>query len=105
MAVPVVLGVDVGTSSTKGVLVTGDGAVLRSTVREHAVSRPYPGHVELDARLWWQEFVDISRELLAPADAVVRAGGVRGMGPCVLLAAERAEPATPAIASGCATRH
>lgn len=104
MAVPVVLGVDVGTSSTKGVLVTGDGAVLRSTVREHAVSRPYPGHVEMDARLWWQEFVDISRELLAPADAVVRAVGVSGMGPCVLLTDERDEPVRPAILYGVDTR-
>ena len=44
-----VLGVDVGTSSTKGVLVALDGTILRSAVREHAVQRPAPGQVEMDA--------------------------------------------------------
>jgi sugar (pentulose or hexulose) kinase len=37
------LGVDVGTSSTKGVLVDGSGTVIRSATREHAVDRPHPG--------------------------------------------------------------
>lgn len=37
------LGVDVGTSRTKGVLVDGEGTVLRSAVREHSVERPHPG--------------------------------------------------------------
>ena len=59
----VFLGVDVGTSSTKGVLVDLAGTVLASTVREHEVSRPHPGWVEMDAGVWWDEFVSISREL------------------------------------------
>ena len=59
------LGVDVGTSSTKGVLVDGSGAVLATAVREHTVDRPAPGHVEMDAERWWGELVSIVRELLA----------------------------------------
>lgn len=104
MASRVSLGVDVGTSSTKGVLVDGDGAVVRSAVREHAVHRPYPGHVEMDGRIWWQEFAEISRELLGAGDVELGAVGVSGMGPCVLLTDERDEPVRPAILYGVDTR-
>jgi ribulose kinase len=39
----VVLGVDIGTSSSKGVLVDLDGRVVDSHVAEHAVQRPGRG--------------------------------------------------------------
>lgn len=99
-----VLGVDIGTSSTKGVLVRPDGHVLRSATREHRVDRPRAGWVEMDGRVWWQEFVDISRELLAPGDVTVTAVGVSGMGPCVLLTDETSTPLRPAILYGVDTR-
>ena len=99
-----VLGVDVGTSSTKGVLVALDGTILRSAVREHAVQRPAPGQVEMDAEVWWDEFVSIARELTAPADAEVTAIGVSGMGPCVVLTDEHGTPVRSAILYGVDTR-
>jgi xylulokinase len=96
--------VDVGTSSTKGVLVDPEGAVLRSATREHAVDRPHPGWVEMDGRVWWQEFASISRELLAAGDVEVTAVGVSGMGPCVLLTDSEGCPLRPAILYGVDTR-
>ncbi|MFF3908005.1 FGGY-family carbohydrate kinase [Streptomyces sp. NPDC001848] len=98
-----VLGVDIGTSSGKGVLVDGDGTVLRTATRPHTVSRPTPGHVEMDARVWWDEFVSLARELVAPG-TVVHAVGVSGMGPCVALADEADTPLHPAILYGVDTR-
>lgn len=100
----VVLGVDVGTASTKGVLVALDGTILRSAVREHSVQRPAPGQVEMDARIWWSEFLSIAQELTAPGDATVTAVGVSGMGPCVLLTDEHGVPVRPAILYGVDTR-
>src|SRR5699024_5513922 len=67
-AASAVLGVDVGTASSNGVLVALDGTILRSTVREHTVQRPAPGHVEMDAEIWWSEFLSIAQELTAPGD-------------------------------------
>ena len=99
-----VLGVDIGTSSSKGVLVSLDGTILASTVREHAVQRPAPGQVEMDAELWWEEFLSIAAELTAPGLAKVTAVGVSGMGPCVLLTDEQGEPVRPAILYGVDTR-
>lgn len=99
------LGVDIGTSSSKGVLVAGDGAILASATRSHDVSRPRTGWVEMDGRVWWDEFVEIVRELLAAVPAAEVAGvGVSGMGPCILLADERDEPVRPAILYGVDTR-
>lgn len=58
----------------------------------------------MDAALWWEEFVDISRELTAAGDVRVVAVGVSGMGPCVLVADEHARPLRPAILYGIDTR-
>jgi len=96
-----VIGVDIGTSSSKGVLVDRDGRVLASHVVEHAVQRPGPGMFEMDGAVWWEELVDISRALGVED---VEAVGVSGMGPCVLLTDEHDEPLRPAILYGVDTR-
>ncbi|MBD0422204.1 FGGY-family carbohydrate kinase [Streptomyces sp. TRM S81-3] len=99
-----VIGVDIGTSSSKGVLVGLDGTLIRSAVREHTPARPGPGRFEMDAAVWWREFTEIARELTAPGDATVIAVGVSGMGPCVLLTDEHDTPVRPAILYGVDTR-
>ncbi|MFJ8918974.1 FGGY-family carbohydrate kinase [Streptomyces sp. NPDC102415] len=99
-----VIGVDIGTSSSKGVLVGLDGALLRTAVREHTPSRPGPGRFEMDASVWWHEFTDLARELTAAGDASVVAVGVSGMGPCVLLTDEDDVPLRPAVLYGVDTR-
>jgi xylulokinase len=101
---PAVIGVDIGTSSSKGVLVGLDGRVLASEVVEHAVDRPAPGMFEMDGSVWWDELVAITRALLAGQTAAVQAVGVSGMGPCVLLCDEAGEPLRPAILYGIDTR-
>ena len=97
-----VVGVDIGTSSSKGVLVDLAGRVVETRTREHRVSRPFPGHVEMDADVWWEEFTTLTRDLLATlgADDTVDAVGVSGMGPCVLLTDEEMRPVRPAILYG-----
>ncbi|WP_030610567.1 FGGY-family carbohydrate kinase [Streptomyces sclerotialus] len=104
MALNAVIGVDVGTSSSKGVLVGPDGTLLRSAVREHVVDRPAPGHVEMDATVWWAEFVSLARELTEDGAVEVDAVGVSGMGPCVLLTDADDVPLRPAILYGVDTR-
>lgn len=95
------LGVDIGTSSSKGVLVSSTGQILCSAIREHDVQRPHAGWVEMAGDVWWSEFVDLSRELLGNrADVEVTAVGVSGMGPCVLLTDADSRPVRPAILYG-----
>jgi xylulokinase len=99
-----VIGVDIGTSSSKGVLVDLEGRVLASHVVEHAVQRPGAGMVEMDGSVWWEEFVAIARRLLAEQRVDVQAVGVSGMGPCVLLTDATDEPLRPAILYGVDSR-
>ncbi|MFD0019877.1 FGGY-family carbohydrate kinase [Streptomyces sp. NPDC058382] len=99
-----VIGVDIGTSSSKGVLVALDGTLLHTAVREHSVDRPAPGHVEMDADVWWDEFVSLCRELTSAQETDVVAVGVSGMGPCVLLTDADDLPLRPAILYGVDTR-
>ena len=98
------LGVDVGTSSSKGVLVRPDGEIVRTVVRAHTVSRPVAGQVEMDGDLWWREFVEIAEELTAGRDHDVAAVGISGMGPCTLLVDDDDRPVRPAILYGVDTR-
>lgn len=97
------MGVDIGTSSSKGVLVDLDGRILATAVRQHDVMRPAPGQVEMNALVWWEEFKEISRELAASGNTVVGVG-VSGMGPCVLVADHQARPLRPAILYGVDSR-
>ena len=103
-AATLVLGIDIGTSSSKGVLVDGDrGRVVARAEVEHATSFPRPGWVEHDAEgVWWGDFAALTCELLAHGtpDAV----GVSGIGPVLLPADADGRPLRPAILYGVDTR-
>ena len=99
----VVLGIDIGTASSKGVLVGIDGSIKRSAVREHRTQSPRSGWFEMSGDLWWEEFVALSRELL-DGDETVSAVGVSGMGPCVLVTDGDDQPLRPAILYGVDSR-
>jgi xylulokinase len=47
-------GLDVGTSSLKGLAVAEDGAVVASEVEEYPLATPRPGWSEQDPELWWR---------------------------------------------------
>jgi xylulokinase len=107
MALHCTLGVDIGTSSSKGLLVTAEGEIVATATVTHDVQRPHAGWVEMDGELWWREFVDLAGQLLGDErarDAVIDAVGVSGMGPCILLADESDGPVRPAILYGVDTR-
>lgn len=103
------MGVDIGTFSSKGVLVdAASGEVVASHEIEHDISMPQPGWVEHDAdKTWWGEFVAICRQLLASTaiDAKKIMGiGASGIGPCVLPVDAEGNALRPAILYGIDTR-
>lgn len=109
MTKQLLMGVDIGTSSSKGVLVeVFSGQVVARKVIEHAVRMPKPGWVEQDAEeTWWGEFVEISRHLIQQADVDpknILGIGVSGIGPCVLPVDKDHNPLRPAILYGIDTR-
>ncbi|WP_020673743.1 FGGY-family carbohydrate kinase [Amycolatopsis nigrescens] len=106
MAEPLLLGIDIGTSSSKGVLVDPRGAVVARASRAHETSYPHPGWVEHDAEtVWWADFLALTRELVVAANGRSLAGlAVSGIGPVLLPADAAGRPLRPAILYGVDTR-
>lgn len=105
---PCFLGVDIGTYSSKGVLVDAGGRVLASHVVPHELALPRPGWVEHDADgVWWGDFVTICRRVLAEsgvAPKAVAGVGVSTISPCVLPVDGEGRPLRPGILYGIDTR-
>lgn len=102
------LGIDVGTGSSKGVLTTPDGAIVATAVRARpdSMSMPRPGWAEVDAtEIWWRDVVSITRELVDRAGgAPISALCVSGVGPCLVLTDADGGPVRPAILYGIDSR-
>ena len=102
------LGVDIGTYSSKGVLVNSDGTLVGSSVIAHELSSPKPGHFEHDADgIWWHDFVFIVRDLLERTKASpeeIAGVGTSGIGPCVLPIDDNGKPLRPGILYGIDSR-
>lgn len=109
MADQYLLGIDIGTGSTKGVLVRArDGEVLAQHAIEHSFSSPHPGWAEMDAdKIWWGEFAQTSQELIRQAGVKpkdIKGVGVSGIGPCVLPIDADGKPLRAGILYGIDTR-
>lgn len=101
-----VVGIDMGTGSTKGVLATLEGEVVSTSLRRHAMNLPRPGWAEVDAEsVWWDDFVAVCRDLVqAAGGSPVRGVCVSGVGPCFLPADADFQPTRPAILYGIDSR-
>src|SRR6185437_931800 len=74
-----VLGVDVGTSGVKAILVAPNGDVTAKAVEALQLSTPRPGWAEQDPEHWWRATIAAIRAVLADdRGAVVEAIGVSG---------------------------
>ena len=101
------LGVDVGTYSTKGVLTTPEGEVLHQHVVEHSVSFPKSGWVEQDAdAIWWADVVEVCKSVGEAGFDTSRIGAmaVSAIGPCMLPVDEQGKPLRPGVLYGIDTR-
>lgn len=96
------LGVDIGTGSSKGVLASPDGAIVATASRAHRMSLPRPGWAEMDAEaVWWGDVAAISRELAERAGGSRIAGVcVSGLGPSVVVTGEDGRPLRDGILYG-----
>jgi xylulokinase len=103
-----ILGIDIGTYESKGVLVDDSGAVIARANRAHGLSIPTPGWAEQDAEaVWWQDFCLLAGNLLKSSGlepSEVKAVGVSAIGPCVLPVDEKGRALRPAILYGIDTR-
>ncbi|MEA5030501.1 MAG: FGGY family carbohydrate kinase [Sphaerochaeta sp.] len=74
-----VIGIDIGTTTTKGCVVTAEGTMLSQFTCEHGVERPYDGWAEQDAEsVWWLEFCKVCSTLLL--DSGIDPSEIAGIG-------------------------
>lgn len=72
------LGLDVGTTGAKAVLIAEDGQVLASATTEYPMSTPKPLWAEQNPEDWWQAAQQSFRKVLAAAN--VKPAEVKGIG-------------------------
>ena len=70
------IGIDLGTSAVKLLLVDASGEILRSVSREYPLSFPHPGWSEQDPEDWWEAVCSGLRELTEGVDTA----GIAGIG-------------------------
>jgi xylulokinase len=89
-----VVGLDVGTSSVKGLAIDEEGAVVGVAERGYPLSTPRPGWSEQDPEDWWRGAVEVLDELdAASAAGIGLSGQMHGL--VALDASDR--PLRPAI--------
>lgn len=80
----VLLGIDVGTTATKALLLDPDLGIVAEAERVTHLRSPHSGWAEEDPREWWHNVCSLCRELITPETEVVGVG-VTGMVPCTIL--------------------
>lgn len=75
-----VMGIDVGTNETKGVILDRECQVVHSYTVSHEIENPAPNHFEQDAeKVWWQDVCKVSVGLLKESGVPKEAIGVLGI--------------------------
>ena len=94
------LGLDIGTTSTIGILIDTEGAILATASRPSALVSRHANWAEEDTELWWSNVCALVPNLLRAArleaDAIA-AVGVTGMVPTVILLDDSGRPLGPSI--------
>lgn len=72
------IGLDVGTSGVKAVLITPDGRVLASAVAEYPLLTPQPGWTEQEPEAWWAACGRVLKQLGERAPGPIEAIGLTG---------------------------
>ena len=95
------IGVDIGTLGSKGVIIDSEGKLLSSFFMEHTIDIPRPGWVEQDPeRIYWREFKTIVARLLKESGVSperVAGIGVSSLSPDACPVDEDKRPLRPTI--------
>ena len=102
------LGIDIGTFSSRGILLDQQYHLVADTSVPHSMDNPKPGYFEHDALLvWWSDFCTLSRSLLAQSGvdpSEIACVGASALGTDCLPVDENCEPLRPAILYGIDSR-
>jgi xylulokinase len=89
------LGVDIGTTATKALLLDSDRGVIAEGSRPVDLRSPHPGWAEEDPAQWWRNLCELSLELTCGHQ--VQAVGISGAVPCLILVDQAGRALLPSI--------
>lgn len=90
-----VLGIDVGTTSVKAILLSDQGEIVDEASRAHDLVSPHLGWAEERADIWWSNVIECVREIVGRDQrrtGKIRCIGCSGMVPAVVLLDEEGNP-------------
>jgi xylulokinase len=93
----VLLGLDLGTSSVKALLMAEDGDTIGEGSASYPVRSPRSGWAESSPEDWWNTVVEATQTAVGPHGAEVGAIGLSGQMHGIVLADDRGHPLRPAI--------
>src|SRR3984885_14975657 len=91
------LGLDLGTSSAKAVVIDTSGTVLSQASAGYAVTSAKAGYAESEPACWWTAVDACAREAAPAAAARLAAAGLSGKMHGLVLASRAGEPLRPAL--------
>ncbi len=91
------LGLDLGTSSAKAVVIDTSGTVLSQASAGYAVTSAKAGYAESEPACWWTAVTACAREAVHAAGAQPAAIGLSGQMHGLVLASRAGEPLRPAL--------
>src|SRR3954447_15057137 len=94
---PALLGIDLGTSSVKVVVLDFKGRALASTSAAYPVETPRPGWAETDPALWWDAVVLATRSAVSASGTMPVAVGLSGQMHGLIATAADGRPVRPAM--------
>lgn len=105
---PCFLGIDIGTYSSRGILINDRWEILADCSVSHTMSNPHPGWFEHDANsVWWNDFCKLCHALLnesGVSPASIACVGASALGTDCLPVDDECEPLRPAILYGIDSR-
>ncbi len=72
------LGIDIGTHASKGVVIDETGKIYATSSIDHELLIPKPGYAEHEKDLWWDEFCFLSNDLIKKAS--IKGKDIAGIG-------------------------
>jgi xylulokinase len=91
------LGIDLGTSSLKAIVLDVDGSIVGAGSATYPMATPQPGWAESDPQSWWEAAATAVREAAGQHASEIAAVGVCGQMHGVILSDDAGEPLRPAI--------
>lgn len=89
------MGIDVGTTSVKVVLVSSEGRIVAESNKTHDLLSLYPNWAEEDANIWWNNVIAAVKELAEKMPAEIKKVeciGCSGMVPAIVMLDANGEP-------------